>query len=84
MDSKNINKMNETKNFIVKNSHKLDLTIGLILLIAGIYKLFYEQDYAILFIIVGLISVIMAIFKPVKKFDNYINQKIIAKQKKGQ
>lgn len=80
MDSKNIEKMNKLKNILVKNSHKLDLILGLILIGLGIHKYINNEKFAIALIIVGIISLILYILKPVKKMDDYMNKKIIAKQ----
>jgi len=79
MDNKKIEKMNTLKNIIVKHSHKIDLIIGSLLLAYGIYGYYNEIEYSILFVCMGIFSLILAIVKPVKLFDNYMNKKIIKK-----
>lgn len=81
MEQKNLEKMNNFKNFMVKHSHKVDLIIGLFLISYAIYGYFYEVKYFWIAGICGLISLALALFKPVKKMDDFMNQKIIAKQK---
>ena len=80
MDSKNIEKMNSFKNILVKNSHKFDLIFGFILIGFGVYKYINNENWAITIIIFGIISLILSVCKPVKKMDEYMSKKIIAKQ----
>jgi hypothetical protein len=82
MDQQKLEKMNGFKNIMVKHSHKIDLIIGLSLLIYAIYGYFNQVEYFWVAGLCGLLSLIMAVFKPVKKFDTYMNEKIITKTKK--
>ncbi len=84
MDSKNLNKMNNLKNLLVKNAHKIDLLIGILLIGYGSYRYIYNIEYGVVFIICGIISLALSVFKPVKKMDNYMNNKIINKTKDSQ
>lgn len=74
-----VEKINKFKDLIVNNSHKIDLVIGLCFFIYGIYGYFYNVKYFWIFIIAGIISFIFSFIKPVKLFNNYLNNKIIKK-----
>jgi len=79
MEQKKLEKMNTVKNAIVRHSHKIDLLIGTALLIYGIYGYLHDIKYSLLVIFMGIFSLLLAIVKPVKLFDNYMNKKIIKK-----
>lgn len=81
MEQKNIEKMNSLKNMLVKHSHKIDLLVGILFIIYAVYGYMNNIEYFWVAGLCGLISIGMAIFKPVKKFDTYMNKKIIVKQK---
>jgi hypothetical protein len=76
---KNLEKANKAKEFLTKNSHKLDLIVGIVLLVYGVYGYITDDKYFYIPLILSLVSFIMVFVKPVKKFDNYINNKIIKK-----
>lgn len=81
MEQKNLDKMNNLKDVIVKHSHKLDLIIGVALIVYSVYGYFNDVKYFWVAGLCGLLSFVMAILKPVKKMDTYMNDKIISKQK---
>jgi heme exporter protein D len=81
MDQKNLEKMNNIKNIMVKHSHKLDLILGVLLIAYSIYGYVNDVKYFWVAGACGLLSLAMAILKPVKKMDTYMNAKIISKQK---
>lgn len=81
MEQKNLEKMNNFKNMIVKHSHKLDLIVGVLLIAYSIYGYFNDVKYFWVAGACGLLSFAMAILKPVKKMDAFMNEKIISKQK---
>ena len=81
MDQKNLEKMNSLKDIMVKHSHKLDLILGVLLIAYSIYGYINDVKYFLVAGACGLLSLAMAILKPVKKMDTYMNAKIISKQK---
>jgi hypothetical protein len=81
MEQKNLEKMNALKDIMVKHSHKLDLILGVLLIAYSIYGYINDVKYFWVAGLCGLLSFIMAILKPVKKMDTYMNAKIISKQK---
>lgn len=81
MEQKNLDKMNSLKNIMVKHSHKLDLILGVFLIAYSIYGYFNDTKYFWVAGVCGLLSLAMAILKPVKKMDTFMNEKIITKQK---
>lgn len=82
MEQKKLDKMNNFKDMIVKHSHKLDLIVGIGLITYSVYGYFNDVKYFWVAGLCGLLSFAMALFKPVKKMDTYMNDKIIAKQKR--
>lgn len=69
------------KNFLTKHSHKLDYILGLLFVSYGVYGLLSGgEGYYYLSIIAGVISLLMGFFKPVRKFDNYMQTKIVTKK----
>lgn len=82
MEQKDLDKMNKFKDLIVKHSHKLDMIVGVGLIAYSVYGYMTDAKYFWVAGLCGLISFIMAIFKPVKKMDTYMNDKIISKQKR--
>lgn len=82
MDQRNLEKMNGLKNIMVKHSHKLDLILGILLIAYSVYGYFNDVKYFWVAGACGLLSLAMAILKPVKKMDSYMNERIIAKQKR--
>lgn len=78
-NNKKLQKINSLKIFLSNHSHKLDYLIAFIFLGIGIYKYINNDTYFYIYLIVSLVSLVMAIWKPVKKFDNYLNKKIIKK-----
>lgn len=74
-----LKKMNSLKVFLSKNSHKLDYLIAVIFLGLGIYKYINNDNLFFVYLIVSVISFTMALWKPVRKFDDYLNKKIIKK-----
>jgi heme exporter protein D len=81
MEQKNLDKMNSLKNIMVKHSHKLDLILGVLLIAYSVYGYLNDAKYFWVAGACGLLSFAMAILKPVKKMDTFMNEKIIAKQK---
>lgn len=81
MNQKNLEKMNSLKDIMVKHSHKLDLILGVLLIAYSIYGYVNDVKYFWVAGACGLLSLAMAILKPVKKMDTYMNAKIISKQK---
>lgn len=74
-----LKKMNSLKVFLSKHSHKLDYLIAVIFLALGIYKYINNDNLFFVYLIVSVISFAMALWKPVRKFDDYLNKKIIKK-----
>jgi hypothetical protein len=79
MSKEKIEKVQSVKNKIVNNSHKIDLIIGISLIIYSIYAYMNSHQYFFVAGIAGIISIVMYIIKPAKLMDNYFQKKIIKK-----
>lgn len=79
MSQEKVEKIQNTKNKIVNNSHKIDLVIGILLIIYSVYGYINNHEYFWIAGIAGIISIVMSVIKPAKLLDNYFNKKIIKK-----
>lgn len=74
-----VKKLNKMKLFMVNNSHKIDLIVGISLIIYSIYGYMNNKEYYMIAGICGLVSLIFSYIKPVKYMNNKMEEKFIKK-----